>query len=412
MAGFQVDMSPLINSSMVQAQATQGIGQALGGGIEAIGNAYQQTRQQDAQTALNDLTSRAMGGDAEAFQQLMTQSPDNARQVATYLRQEQDQKYKVGQQDKKAQMIGAAELMERMHLDPTNATQLLDKAILDKTNDINEDDRSMFMSLEGQKAFIGNVKGVDYANTFFGGGSKFDVQSSKILEDGSIIAIGNDGTRQVRSSSGKILTGAEAAAAIKESSKQSHQRKIELKRLDQTIKKAQLGDDLLNDQQKGIQTSNIKRLSMLANTSSGRSSAIKKATKFKEALASGKVFSGAGRKAAGFVPGVFTSQGQFDEEFNAFAEVAARQQLKASGETRPTDADVQGMKQAMFGVGRDEKVNVQLLEDFINDQLKQDSELDQLIGAGKSGDLSSFTYLPSAESNADASELSDEDLFK
>ena len=60
--------------------------------------------------------------------------------------------------------------------------------------------------------------------------------------------------------------------------------------------------------------------------------------------------------------------------FNAFSEVAARQQLKASGETRPTDADVQGMKQAMFGIGRDEKVNVQLLEDFIADQIKQNEE--------------------------------------
>ena len=94
---------------------------------------------------------------------------------------------------------------------------------------------------------------------------------------------------------------------------------------------------------------------------------------------------------------MFTSQGQFDEEFNAFAEVAARQQLKAAGETRPTDADVQGMKQAMFGIGRDEKVNIQLLGDFIKDQNAQNSELDQLIDAGKSGKLNSFTFTPQSD---------------
>ena len=98
------------------------------------------------------------------------------------------------------------------------------------------------------------------------------------------------------------------------------------------------------------------------------------------------MFSGAGRKAATFIPGVFTSQGQFDEEFNAFSEVAARQQLKASGETRPTDADVQGMKQAMLGIGRDEDVNVPLLGHFIEAQIRQDEELDQLVMAGPDGD--------------------------
>lgn len=241
-----------------------------------------------------------------------------------------------------------------------------------------------------------------------GGSGNFSVQSSKILEDGSIVAISKDGARQVISPTGEILTGEAAKESIKNSSKQSHKRKIELKRLDQTIKKAQLDDSLLNDQQKGIQRSNIQRLSTLSNTSSGRESAIKKATKFKTALANGEAFSGAGRKAATFVPGVFTNQGQFDEEFNAFSEVAARQQLKASGETRPTDADVQGMKQAMFGIGRDEEVNVQLLEDFIADQIKQNEELDQLIGAGRSGDLSNFTYLPTV-SDQQASKETNQD---
>jgi len=74
--------------------------------------------------------------------------------------------------------------------------------------------------------------------------------------------------------------------------------------------------------------------------------------------------SGMARSALSWLP-TFTDQGRFDEEFNAFAEVAARQKLKQSGETRPTDADVEGMKRAMFGIGRDEQVNIKLLEDYI-----------------------------------------------
>jgi hypothetical protein len=218
------------------------------------------------------------------------------------------------------------------------------------------------------------------------------VQSSKILEDGTIIQVLKNGSRQVTSSSGEMLEGDAAREAVKLSSQQSFNRKKELARLGQTIKREQAKEGLLTDQQTEIQRQNIKRLGSLSGTSTGRNAAVKKATKFKLALETGEAFSGAGRRAATFIPGVFTSQGEFDEEFNAFAEVAARQQLKASGETRPTDADVQGMKNAMFGLGRDEDVNVQLLGDFIRDQLAQTQELDQLIEASSGGNLSSFTF--------------------
>ena len=79
----------------------------------------------------------------------------------------------------------------------------------------------------------------------------------------------------------------------------------------------------------------------LKNTEIGRLSSIKKAQSFKDALESGLRSSGVGRQASNFAPiGVWTDQGEFDELFNAFAEVAAREKLKASGEVRPTDADV------------------------------------------------------------------------
>ena len=56
------------------------------------------------------------------------------------------------------------------------------------------------------------------------------------------------------------------------------------------------------------------------------------------------------------------------------------------------------MKQAMFGVGRDEQVNVQLLNDFIVDQRAQNDELDQLISASEGGNLSQFNFNPVQQS--------------
>jgi hypothetical protein len=178
MTGFRVDMSPLINSSIAQARSSQGIGQALGGGIQAIGNAFQESRQQDAQAALNDLTSRAMGGGPEgvkAFEQLMVQHPEMAQKVAGHLQQKQQ--HEQGQTDRarKETEIMASGIMERIHLeqDPAKKVAIFDKA-RDDDNDIDEKDRPMFMSPEGQKAFVGSVKGEDYANSFFGGAKKFE----------------------------------------------------------------------------------------------------------------------------------------------------------------------------------------------------------------------------------------------
>lgn len=138
------------------------------------------------------------------------------------------------------------------------------------------------------------------------------------------------------------------------------------------------------------QQANIKRMSELQGGAKSRDASVKKASQFLRALKSGNAQSGATRSAASFVPGVFTSQAQFDERFNAFAEVAARQQLKAAGEIRPTDADVEGMKRAMFGVGRDEQTNIQLLGEFISAQQDQADELDDLKESRKNKTLDQF----------------------
>lgn len=125
---------------------------------------------------------------------------------------------------------------------------------------------------------------------------------------------------------------------------------------------------------------NEKRINSLSESAAARQSALGTAAKFLELFETGKMSSGAGRRAASFVPGVYSEQGRLDEEFNAFSETAARQALKAAGEQRPTDADVKGMKEAMFGIGRDEKVNANLLRKYIGTQIQDENDYRSLTG--------------------------------
>ena len=122
-----------------------------------------------------------------------------------------------------------------------------------------------------------------------------------------------------------------------------------------------------------------KRFDLLRDTKAGRLNNLNKAIEFRDLIQSGARKTGAGRRALKYVP-TFTDQGEFDEVFDAFAEVAARQLLKASGETRPTDADVKGMKAAMFGVGRSEGANIKLLNEFI---ALQESDIREFEGLNK-----------------------------
>ena len=140
MAGFQVDMSPLVNSSMTQARASQGIGQALGGAIGQIGQAVQRNNQQE-EVAL--LIEGAMNGRPESFQELMAKYPDQAQVVA--------------------------------------------QKIDDPRYDIDEDDRASFMDTNARKAIISQVKGEDYATNFFGGGNTIKQQELNIKQEANDI---------------------------------------------------------------------------------------------------------------------------------------------------------------------------------------------------------------------------------
>lgn len=183
MTGFKVNMSPLVNSSINMGNAYRGIGQQLGGAIQNAGEMYAQKQQQEqdlllqqqsqqqqqgAQAALNDLSSRAMQGDPEAFQQLMTQSPQDAQKVAQYLQQQgqnaQDDRFT----SKMAQET--AGFVEQLHLAPVEQQEaMFNAAVGDDRYDIDEEDRTHFMDPNARKALVSQVKGEDYSNTFFGG---------------------------------------------------------------------------------------------------------------------------------------------------------------------------------------------------------------------------------------------------
>lgn len=172
---------------------------------------------------------------------------------------------------------------------------------------------------------------------------------------------------------------------------------------------------------------NVARISELSKGVKTREASSKKARLFLRAFQSGSkgapidttfpggVSSGAFQSVLNFLPGVFTDQGQFNEELDAFAEVAAREKLKAVGEIKPTDADVEGMKRALFGIGRDEETNINLLQEFIDEQEAQDDELEALRSAKKARQLSTFTgieIVPSPGIQQDLSQLSLEQLIQ
>jgi hypothetical protein len=142
--------------------------------------------------------------------------------------------------------------------------------------------------------------------------------------------------------------------------------------------------------QKALAKANVARLNELQAGKGSRNLNLSKAQEFLSAFTDGRAQSGVTRKALSFIPGVFTSQSQFDEELDSFSELAARAKLKAVGEIRPTDADVKGMKAALFGIGKDEETNMRLLQDYIQEQQALEDEFTGLVSANEAGNISNF----------------------
>lgn len=96
---------------------------------------------------------------------------------------------------------------------------------------------------------------------------------------------------------------------------------------------------------------------------------------------------GPGSELAGDIGSFFGTEESTDKQLlDSLAEKAARAQLKANGETRPTDADVEGMKRAMFNLGNTEEANIKKLEDFVKRQKALINEYDQMKSKLKKGE--------------------------
>lgn len=122
-----------------------------------------------------------------------------------------------------------------------------------------------------------------------------------------------------------------------------------------------------------------KKFAKLDETAINRQENIRKATDFLQAFESGAE-SGTSEAFKNFFPGQFTDQAAFNQELDAFAEQAARAALKAVGEIKPTDADVVGMKDALFGVGKGEQVNKNLLRSYLSEQIGSENQYRALQG--------------------------------
>ena len=110
-----------------------------------------------------------------------------------------------------------------------------------------------------------------------------------------------------------------------------------------------------------------------------RMAAIEKATRMLTAFKSG-ANSGTSRGLLGLGGGQWTDQGAFDEEMDALAELAARSRLKAMGEIRPTDTDVKGVKDSLFGRWKGEGVNINLLTEYVQEQLDAENAVRKMDG--------------------------------
>lgn len=163
---FQIDMSPLERSTMR-------IGSSLTNAGQNILDSRQQSNQQQQQGDVEALMRQAIDGDPVAIKELMVKSPQAAQMVAEHIQKQQQ-----GQQQQDDRFKGeiaqnTAGFVEQMHLAPQEQQEaMFNAAVDDPRYDIDEEDRNSFMNTDARKAIIGQVKGKEYADNFFGGDVK------------------------------------------------------------------------------------------------------------------------------------------------------------------------------------------------------------------------------------------------
>jgi len=166
MAGFQIDMSPLERSSMNIGRSLVDIGRTVGGAIQ---QSRQEGQQAQEQGDIEAFMRQAMSGDPVALEELMIKSPQAAQMVAQHLQQQQATQQGQDEQFKTQIAQDTAGFIEQMHTAPEDQQEAMFNAAVDDPRfDIDEEDRNLFMDTDARKAIIGQVKGKDYAEAFFG----------------------------------------------------------------------------------------------------------------------------------------------------------------------------------------------------------------------------------------------------
>ena len=110
------------------------------------------------------LATQALSGDENAFNQLGLINPKMAEFVQGQIQQRATQEQVLLDE----RSMETAGFIEQMHLAPQEQQQaMFDAAVDDPRYDIDEEDRGLFMDTNARKAIIGQVKGKEYADSFF-----------------------------------------------------------------------------------------------------------------------------------------------------------------------------------------------------------------------------------------------------
>lgn len=156
-----------------------------------------------------------------------------------------------------------------------------------------------------------------------------------------------------------------------------------------------------------------KRYSELESQLPEKKSNIKEAKELIDLIEKDELDTGFGSETAGVLGSVFnTKESGYKQRLDSLAERAARAQLKAMGEIRPTDADVEGMKRSLFNLGNKEEVNVRKLKDFIKQQEAGIEEYAQMKKQLKSGKLEDFILNQDKKEDSGLSEAQERGIQK
>ena len=160
---FNVDYSAALNQAASAGNALSGLGQKLG----AI-PAQMQAKEKEQQ--FNALLQSAVGGDKASLDQLYSINPDIAKKIEERGFKLEDRQLEQNYRFKSQKAIDTAGLVEQIHLAPKEQQEaMFNAAVNDDRFDIDEEDRPYFMDPNARKAAITQVKGKDYAESFFGG---------------------------------------------------------------------------------------------------------------------------------------------------------------------------------------------------------------------------------------------------